>query len=247
MTTPAEPIPAARSRKALWLGLAFGGAVIGVFLLGKTGVIGSLESFIGQMQALADTPWALPAVIALFIGAAFVGIPQFGLIGAAVVAFGPVYGALYSWIATMVSGSLTFWLGRFSGQAAVARFSGERATRFTQFVNRNAFAASAIVRNVPTGPFLIVNMAFGAVRANFPGYLAGMALGIIPKILLVTFAGQSLIAAMRGSPLVAVGLALAAVAVFGGIWLYVRQRRRSGKFIAAMQPEQVDSEGAKAD
>ena len=143
-------------------------------------------------------------------------MPQFGLIGAAVVAFGPVNGALYSWIATLASGTVTFWLGRFSGQAAVARFSGDRAKRFTQFVSRNAFAASAIVRNVPTGPFLIVNMAFGAVRANFLGYLAGMAVGIIPKILLVTFAGQSLMAVMRGSPLIAAALALAAVAVLAG-------------------------------
>ena len=247
MNRPVEQIPAARSRKALWLGLAFGGAVIGLFILGKTGVIGSMESFIGQMQTLAETPWALPAVIALFTVAAFVGIPQFGLIGAAVVAFGPLYGAFYSWIVTLVSGTVTFWLGRFSGQAAVARFSGDRARRFTQFVSRNAFAASAIVRNVPTGPFLIVNMAFGAVRANFLGYLSGMAVGIIPKILLVTFAGQSLMAAMRGSPLIAAALALAAVLVFGGIWLYARRRRQNGNFIAAAQPEPVDSRAEKTD
>ncbi|MEQ8558792.1 MAG: VTT domain-containing protein [Henriciella sp.] len=247
MTTTNEPIPAARSRRALWLGLAFGGAVIGLFLLGKTGVIGSLEAFISQMQTLADTPWALPAAIALFTIAAFIGIPQFGLIGAAVVAFGPIYGAFYAWIATIVSGSVTFWLGRFSGQAAVARFSGERAARFTRFVNRNAFMASLIVRNVPTGPFLIVNMAFGAVRANFPGFLGGMAVGSLPKILLVTFAGQSLMAAMRGSPLIAAALALAAGLIFLLVGLYARHRRRTGKIIAPLQVEPVDSDEEKAD
>ena len=247
MEETAQPVPAARSRKALWIGLAFGAAIIGLFLLGKAGVIGSLESFIAQMQQLADTPWALPSVIALFVVAAFIGIPQFGLIGAAVVAFGPVYGALYSWLATLVSGSITFWLGRFSGQAAVARFSGRRTARFTEFVSRNAFAASAVVRNVPTGPFLIVNMAFGAVRANFLAYLAGMAAGIVPKILLVTFAGQSLMAAMQGSPLIAAGLALAAMLVFGAIWLYARRRRQTGKILSELQPEAVDSEEAKID
>lgn len=247
MTTQGEPIPAARSRKALWLGLAFGGAVIVLFILGKTGVIGSLEAFVTEMQALADTPWALPAVIALFSVAAFIGLPQFGLIGAAVVAFGPVNGALYSWIATMISGSLTFWLGRFSGQAAVARFSGRRTERFTRFVNRNAFAASLIVRNVPTGPFLIVNMAFGAVRANFAGFVAGMALGIIPKILLVTFAGQSLMAAMGGSPLIAAGLAGVAGLIFLGVWLYARHRHRTGKILAPMEPRAVDTDAGNTD
>ena len=32
MKTPVEQIPATRSRRALWLGLAFGGAVIGLFM-----------------------------------------------------------------------------------------------------------------------------------------------------------------------------------------------------------------------
>lgn len=247
MEETAQPVPAARSRKALWLGLAFGGAVIVLFLLGKAGLLGSLEAFIRQMQALADTPWALPAVIGLFCGAAFLGIPQFGLIGAAVVAFGPFHGAFYAWLATLASGSLTFWLGRFSGQAAVARFSGERAARFTSFVSRNAFAASAIVRNVPTGPFLIVNMAFGAVRANYPGFLGGMAIGIIPKILLVTLAGQGLVKAINGSLLVAAGFVLAAFLVFLAIWAYVRQRRQTGKIIAPLQARPLDTDEQNPD
>lgn len=245
MTTTPDGIPAARSRNALWLGLGLGATVITLFLLGKTGVLGSLEAFITQMQIMADTPWALPAVIALFTGAAFVGLPQFGLIGAAVVAFGPVNGALYSWVATMVSGSVTFWLGRFSGEAAVARFSGRRAARFAEFVGRNAFAASLIVRNVPTGPFLIVNMAFGALRANYFAFLAGMAIGSLPKILLVTFAGQSLMSAVTGSPLLAAGLAVLAAMIFGGLWLYVRHRQRTGKIISPMPIRSVDRTSEK--
>lgn len=56
MTTTSDHIPAARSRKALWLGVALGAAVITLFLLGKTGVLGSLEAFIAHMQDMADTP-----------------------------------------------------------------------------------------------------------------------------------------------------------------------------------------------
>ena len=245
MTTTSDHIPAARSRKALWLGVALGAAVITLFLLGKTGVLGSLEAFIAHMQDMADTPWALPAVIALFTGAAFVGLPQFGLIGAAVVAFGPVNGALCSWVATMVSGTITFWLGRFSGEAAVARFSGRRTARFADFVSRNAFAASLIVRNVPTGPFLIVNMAFGALRANYLAFLGGMAIGSLPKILLVTFAGQSLISAITGSPLLALGLAALAALIFGGLWLYVHHRQKTGKIISPMGIGSVDTASEK--
>ena len=61
MTTTPDRRPVARSRNALWLGLGLGGTIILLFVLGKTGVLGSLEAFIGHMQDLADTPWALPA------------------------------------------------------------------------------------------------------------------------------------------------------------------------------------------
>ena len=62
---------------------------------------------------------------------------------------------------------------------------------------------SAIVRNVPTGPFLLVNMAFGVSNAKFRDYWIGMGLGIIPKIALVAFAGRSLLAALQGNILIA--------------------------------------------
>jgi uncharacterized membrane protein YdjX (TVP38/TMEM64 family) len=99
-------------------------------------------------------------------------------------------------------------------------------------VANNAFAASAIVRNVPTGPFLLVNMVFGAIRARFLDYIAGMALGVIPKIALVAFGLQAIQAALAGNIWLAIIAALAAIAVFAGGAFYVRHRRRKGENIA---------------
>ena len=65
-------------------------------------------------------------------------------------------------------------------------------------MGRNAFYASFIIRNVPSAPFIVVNMAFGAARANFAGYLAGCALGVLPKTALVAFFGGSFMAAVAG-------------------------------------------------
>ena len=89
------------------------------------------------------------------------------------------------------------------------------------FVARNAFAASAIVRNAPTGPFLVVNMVFGAIGAKFAHYFGGMALGVIPKIALVAFGLQAIQSALEGNLWAALAAAMAALAVFlGGFFIH---------------------------
>ena len=154
------------------------------------------------------------------------------LIGIAVYAFGPLWGAVWAWVATLCSGTITFWIGRLFSEATLNRLGQGRIKRFTEFVARNAFAASAIVRNAPTGPFLLVNMVFGAIGAKFLHYIGGMALGTIPKIALVAFGLQAIQAALEGNVWSAVAAAVAALSVFLGGFLYVRHRRRKGENIA---------------
>ena len=239
--TPPVETPA---RRAMLLGGVLLAVVLLVFGLGKLGVLPSGEAMTAWMDGMADSPWGLPALILVFCVAAFVGMPQFALIAAAVAVFGPWTGAAYSWIATMASGALTFYVGRLTGEQAFRRYAGKTANRLAGFIGRNAFVASAVVRNVPTGPLLLVNMAFGVSHARFLPYWAGMGIGAIPKIVLIAFAGRSLLAALQGNPVTAVLAALAAVAVYAGIAVWVRQRvRKSGQSVALISASAVDNSG----
>jgi hypothetical protein len=100
------------------------------------------------------------------------------------------------------------------------------------FVGKNAFYASFMIRNVPSAPFIVVNMAFGATRASFAAYLSGCALGVLPKTALVAFFGGAVVSAVSGDG-VWTSLILAAVAV---VWLglmlgvreLVKRRERAG-------------------
>jgi uncharacterized membrane protein YdjX (TVP38/TMEM64 family) len=58
--------------------------------------------------------------------------------------------------------------------------------------------ASLIVRLVPSAPFIVVNMAAGVTPMRFSHFLAGTAIGIVPKIALTAFAGNSIVQAMKG-------------------------------------------------
>lgn len=239
-TQTAAPI----SRKAILLIIGALALFVGLFLFGRYTEFLDLQALENAMKQFADGPWGVPALILAFCLCAFVGVPQFFLIGMAAVAFGPIAGGVWAWISTLVSGTLTYWLGRVFGAQLLKRFSGPRVSMFTGFIAKNALVASAVVRNAPAGPFLFVNMMFGAVRAPYAYYFVGMAIGVIPKILLVVFGVQAIVAVLKGNIVLAIGAGLAALIIFAGGWYYVRQKRRKGEIIALDAETPVDSASA---
>lgn len=202
--------------RAVWVTLLVLGVTAVVLLIGKSAwAQEALHGMEGWMAGYARSPWAVLVVIFVFCASALMGAPQFVLIAACVVVFGPWLGFAYSWVATVVSAIMTFYIGWFSGAGLLRKLGGERLARLSDYLGRNAFSASFIVRNIPSAPFIVVNMAFGASRANFMGFILGCALGSIPKTALVAILGGSL-AAFRGEDGWKTGLLLAILAI---IWL----------------------------
>jgi uncharacterized membrane protein YdjX (TVP38/TMEM64 family) len=175
----------------------FGGVgvvfLFGAQLLGLNGEV-TVEQWLGA----AHGPWALPVAVGAFAALAFIGVPQFVLIAAAVVAFGPWTGFAYSWIGTLVSSLVGFWLGRTFGGRLLQDLAGDGVAKFMKLIGKNGFLASLIVRLVPSAPFIVVNMAAGVTPMKLRDFAAGTAIGIIPKIALTAFAGNSIVQALRG-------------------------------------------------
>jgi uncharacterized membrane protein YdjX (TVP38/TMEM64 family) len=194
--------------------LLFGGVGL-IFLFGAQVLGFSGEATVERWMGAASGPLALPVAVAAFAALAFVGVPQFMLIAAAVVAFGGWTGFAYSWIGTMVSSLVGFYLGRAAGAKALERFSGAGVKRFVDHVGKNGFLASLIVRLVPSAPFIVVNMAAGVTPMRVLDFVAGTAVGIVPKIALTAFAGNSIAKAMRGD----LGRDLLWLAVLVAAWL----------------------------
>ncbi len=211
------------------------GGVGRVFLVGaRLWGLGDAASARAWLAA-APGPWALPAAVAAFAALAFLGAPQFVLIAAAVVAFGPALGSIYSWVGTLVSALVGFWLGRaFGAQAfkagAFKAVKSPAVDRFLALIGERGFAASLIVRLVPFAPFVVVNMAAGMTPMRLADFTAGTAIGILPKIALTAFAGGSLVAAFHGGrPESLAWLALAAagwiaLGLVARAWLKRRER-----------------------
>jgi uncharacterized membrane protein YdjX (TVP38/TMEM64 family) len=230
----------AKAWRALLVSFVLFGGVGLVFLFGAQVLGFGGEATVEHWLGAASGPWALPVAVAAFAALAFLGVPQFMLIAAAVVAFGPWAGFAYSWIGTMVSSLVGFYLGRLAGARTLSAFSGEGLKRFMELVGRNGFFASLIVRLVPSAPFIVVNMAAGVTPMRVFAFAVGTGLGIVPKIALTAFAGNSLARVMKGQGGPGHVLGLVAVAVVWlGIGWYARKWLKAREAAVAGAGEKV--------
>ncbi len=210
--------------RTVWVSLALLAGVIAIIVLAT--VTGFADHMDEELMSLREGPWGLPMVILLFMITSFLGAPQFALFGVCVVTFGTLLGSAYAMIGTVVSAWIHFFIGRFGGADLVRRYGGDTMNRLSRFIGRNDFLASLIVRSVPTAPAVVVNMAFGASQANFWRYTAGVIVGSIPKIVIVGLLGQSVISAMGGGLMLAIGLVITVVAVWISVALAARRAVR---------------------
>ena len=223
----------ARAWRAVAVSFVLFGGVGLVFLFGASALgLDSTQAVERWMGAGVHGPWALPLAVLSFAAFAFLGVPQFVLIAAAVVAFGPWAGFAYSWIGTLVSSLVGFWLGRRFGARVLGQVGGDGLKRFMGMIGRNGFMASLLVRLAPSAPFIVVNMAAGVTPMRLRDFVGGTAVGIVPKIALTAFAGASVVRALNGrgglGQWLAVALALGlwvAAGLVARAWIRSREAR----------------------
>lgn len=222
----------AKALRAVLVSLALFAALGVLFISGKM-LFDAEQSSIGAWFEWLSNQWfALPLTILIFIAVSFVGFPQFVLMGAAVVAFGPIVGFFYAWTGTLAAASVHYWLGYRFGSDLVARYGGEWANRISDFIGRNGMMASIIVRFVPSGPFIVVNMGFGVTRTPYWAFLIGLAIGAACKIVIVSLGWQIILDFFNDQDPLVIALLVAAMLAWIGLMLVARRwlrRNRPGE------------------
>ena len=216
----------AAAHRAAAAGLALLG-IFGVSLLLGAALLGSEGGpRVGAWGAGASGP--IPALLlgaAWFAALSFVGAPQILLIAAAMVAYGPWLGSAVCWAGKVAACAAGFGVGRWLGADAVRDAAGPRLAALMAAIAGRGFWACLLVRLVPTVPSVMVNIAAGVTPIRVRDFLAGTAIGSMPKIALAAFAGDAVIGGLRGGgawPWVALGAAAAAwfgIGTLGKRWL----------------------------
>jgi len=213
----------ARAVRTLWVSVllfAIAGAVLAVGMTFLDVNEGGVAAF---LRSARGAWWAPAAVTAVFVVLAFIGAPQIALIAGTVAVFGAGEGMVLSWLATMISALVGFGFGRAVGAKGLEKLGGV-GERASSFMGKNGFLASLIIRLVPSAPFVVINMALGAAKVPWTQFIGGTGLGILPKILLIAFAGHGFDAVGRRENLSALAFFAAALLVWLLIAFVVRPR-----------------------
>ncbi|HEV7689174.1 MAG TPA: TVP38/TMEM64 family protein [Hyphomonadaceae bacterium] len=218
-----------RAWRTVWVSLALLAGVALLIVLGKSDLLGLATTIEPWLATLHDNGWAFPATILVFVATSFVGAPAIMLNAACVLAFGPVMGSIYAMAGTVASCTVHFWIGRWRGPELMHRYGGDTVNRMARFIGKNDFMASAIVRSVPTAPPIVVNLAFGAARANYWRFIAGAAVGSVPKIAVVAIFGEAIAQAFNGGVMVAALIGFAVISAWLTFSLMARKAVRGEK------------------
>ena len=195
--------------------------LIVIILIARAFFTVPITEFGQWFEAFRQSPYVIPIMIVTFIVGSFLALPQWTLFVGVMTVFTPVVGVPLAWAATLCAASVNFSVGRWLGRERLSRFikPDGRIDRSMQRLKKDGFMASFIIRFIPTGPFVFVNMLAGASGLRFFSFLLGTALGIMPKIIIVALLTQGLISNTDRIGVTAFSVVAAIILVLMILWL----------------------------
>ncbi|MBS1214158.1 MAG: putative rane protein [Proteobacteria bacterium] len=154
-------------------------------------------------------------------------------------AFGAGFGLMLSTLATLTGCVLAFFFARFFGRSLVNQWLSGSMRRFNDFVQRDPFSMTLIIRLLPVGSNLATNLLAGVSQMPKAAFFAGSFVGYLPQLLIFSLAGSGITIGSRWQ--IAFSLLLLAVSGLLGASLYRKVRRRpdfAGPFDFSVDPEE---------
>ncbi len=137
-------------------------------------------------------------------------------------AFGFLPGVLLASLAVVAGCMLSFYVARYLLRAFLLQRYAGRIDRMGRFVHDNTFVMTVLIRLLPLGSNLMVNVAAGVSGVRSVPFFLGSALGYLPQTLIFALVGSG--TGVDQFWQVAVAMALFVVATVLGIWLYRKYR-----------------------
>jgi phospholipase D1/2 len=199
--------------------------------------VASAQAAIQWAKVFGEQWWAPPLLMLSYTPACLVMFPRPLITLAAVLAFGPWLGFLYSLTGICFSSAVTWWIGRHMRRDTVRRLAGRKLDRMAEVLKKHGLLAMTLLRLVPLAPFAVESIVAGAIRMKLWHVVVGTAIGLLPGTLTTTIFGDAIETAVSGAGEVnwwIVGSALALLA--GGAWAVKRWFTRMERRMQAHGP-----------
>jgi uncharacterized membrane protein YdjX (TVP38/TMEM64 family) len=107
-------------------------------------------------------------------------------------AFGALWGSIYSLIGANAGALIAFAAGRFLGRSFVEHLVGGRFEKLLAHIGRHGFQIVFYLRLVPIIPYNALNLMAGASPITFRDYFWASMIGMVPGTILFAFLGDAL-------------------------------------------------------
>lgn len=149
--------------------------------------------------------------------------------------FGFLQGLLLSTLVVVAGCITTFYIARdLLRSFLLQRYAGS-LNRVGRFVDQNTFAMTVLLRLLPLGSNLMVNVAAGVSGVRSVPFFLGSSLGYVPQMLIFALVGSG--TSVDQFWQVALAMVLFVAATLIGIWLY--RKYRHGKTLGPQLDRQL--------
>jgi phosphatidylserine/phosphatidylglycerophosphate/cardiolipin synthase-like enzyme/uncharacterized membrane protein YdjX (TVP38/TMEM64 family) len=183
-----------------------------------------VDAVVAFADRIDDLPATPALVLAAYVVAGLLVVPVTVLIAATGVVFGPVLGVAYALAGALLSGFVTFSIGRRLGRETVRRLAGDRLNRISRKLAERGLLAVVLVRLLPVAPYSIVNVVAGASQIRLRDFLLGTFLGLLPGVLGTVLFVDRLMASVRDPGFVTFALLAIVAGLLAGGTLVLRSR-----------------------
>jgi uncharacterized membrane protein YdjX (TVP38/TMEM64 family) len=139
--------------------------------------------------------WGVLGSIGLMVLHSFVPFPAEALTLANGMVYGPVKGALVTWVGAMLGAFLAFGLARLFGQPLVRKLLPPKHWQALEaWSQHSSWQALLVMRLIPVIAFNLINYAVGLTTVSVWTFFWTTAVGILPLTFLLSFMGDSMVA-----------------------------------------------------
>ncbi len=145
-----------------------------------------------KVEVLSWGIWGPVVYVLLYaVGPSFL-VPGAVMTIAGGLAFGTLWGSVYSLIGADAGALIAFAAGRFLGRSFVEHLIGARFEKLLAQIGRHGFQIIFYLRLVPLIPYNALNLLAGASPITFCDYFWASMIGMVPGTILFAFLGDAL-------------------------------------------------------
>lgn len=203
--------------RAALAALALAVAIALAWWIASFGIVDSIQ---GAEDAIRSWgAWGVAGSIMLMVVHSFLPFPSEVIALANGMVYGPLWGAVITWVGAMLGASMTFGLVRAFGRPLVMRLLSPRSRRALEHWSlQQGGLALLAARLVPVIAFNLINYAAALTHIRWWTFLWATGLGMLPLTILLAVLGDNVLAMPAWIWLVAISVTLLA-------WLALRHWR----------------------